>query len=215
MSTNPIVFIVDDDRSSRESARALVATLGLPTRAFASAEEFLNAYQGEPGCLITDLRMPGMSGVELLDAMADRGRTIPVVVVSGYAEVPVTVELMLRGAVTVLEKPCRNNDLWKAVRTAVQLDAESRLISDARREIKDRIDRLTDEERCVMRLIVDGQANKTIATRLDLSLRTVEARRRTVLARMQVESVARLVQDVMFANDCQRLPSPLASSASS
>lgn len=199
-SPKPMVFVVDDERQVRESIVALVETMGIVTRTYSSTEEFLSSYTGEAGCVITDLRMPGRSGMELLTTLNDRGWGIPVVVVSGFVDVPVSVEVMQQGAINCLEKPFRANDMWNAIRQALQRDAETRRENELRREINRRIDLLSPEERSVMELIVDGLSNKAVALRMGLGLRTVETRRHTIFEKMEVDSVARLVQAVMLAN---------------
>lgn len=200
----PIIFIVDDDEHSRVSVGAMVATMGLKARTFASAEEFLNAYDGEAGCLVSDLRMPGRSAVELLQLLHQRDQMLPTIVISAYAEISVTVEAMRHGAITLLEKPYRDNEMWNAIREALLQDGEHRVSVEERRTIRGRLEQLTLQERSVMDLVLNGFLNKEIAKRLGVSLRTVESRRQHILEKMQVNSVARLVQDVMVANDGQR-----------
>ena len=199
-----LVNIVDDDRDSRESIAALAGSLKLATRVFASAEEFLDCYRGEPGCLITDVRIQGMSGLDLLKTLNDQEWGIPVIVVSAFAETSVVVEAMQRGALTFLEKPYGESDLWNAIRAAVQHDSEFRCEHEERREIRSRLDQLNAGEQSVLELLIDGLSNKAISTHLTLGLRTVESRRRSVLQKMQVDSIARLVQDVMIANRGRR-----------
>lgn len=204
MDHRPTVFIVDDDAESRDSVRTLIGVLDVPVKIFISAEEFLEAYDGEPGCLVTDLRMPGLSGVELLEQLQERDQLLPSIVISGYADVAVSVEAMKRGALTFLEKPYREHELWNAVRTALAADLRTCASRKERNEIRSRLANLSPDERTVMELIVEGMPNKMIAVQLDLGLRTVEARRRTILSKMGVESIAKLVRDVMLANDLQR-----------
>tara|TARA_R110002072_G_scaffold302999_1_gene490983 strand:- start:189 stop:830 length:642 start_codon:yes stop_codon:yes gene_type:complete len=203
-TTEPAVFVVDDDSRSRESVQAMVGSMNLKAHTFASAEEFLDRYSGEPGCLVTDLRMPGRNAVELIDALRERGFHLPAIVITAYADVPVTVEAMQRGAITLLEKPYRGNDLWNAIRFAIQQATESQERFEERRAIQARLDQLTAQEKSVMGLVIDGAPSKTIARRLDMGIRTVEARRRSILDKMHVDSFTRLAQDIVIANDGQR-----------
>ena len=204
METEFLVNIVDDDNGSRESISELLCSLNLATRTFPTAEEFLAEYDGAPGCLITDLRMPAMSGLELLVVLRERSYEIPVIFVSGFAETSVVVDVMQRGALTFLEKPYCQNELWNAVRAAVKHDADSRSEREEREEIESRLNSLNGDEQAVLELLIEGYSNKRIAQHLDIGLRTAESRRRAVLTTMQVDSVARLVQDVMILNSGHR-----------
>lgn len=176
----------------------------LNTRTFSCGEDFLDAYRSELGCLVTDLRMPGISGTELLRELKVRHFDLPAVVISAFAEIPVTVEAMQLGAMTLLEKPYHENDLWNAVRNALQVAVRMRQERSEIREIRKRLQLLTPDEEAVMQLVVMGVPNKQISQQLDIGLRTVEARRRRILEKMNVESVAMLVQDVMLANQGAR-----------
>jgi FixJ family two-component response regulator len=198
MTEQATVFVVDDDQASRESVRSLVGPMGVRSELFSSAEEFLEAYDpSRPGCLVTDLRMLGMSGVELQEKLNSMGIRIPTIVMSAYADVPVTVRAMQQGAMTLLEKPCRGMELWDAIRKALRQDAQTRQAESNRREIKQRLETLTDQEREVLDLVVSGDLNKVIAKKLDVSLRTVEARRKRIFEKTQTSTVAELVQLVM------------------
>lgn len=203
--SDQIVFIVDDDENSRDSVGAMISTMGLPSQLFDSAEQFLEFYNGESGCLISDLRLPGLNAVELLDALHSRKHRLPTIVISAFAEVPVAVEVMRRGAITLLEKPYHENELWDAVRAGLKQDAKVRVESEDCHRIRTRMGTLTDGERDILQLMVDGLPNKAIKHRMELSIRTVEKRRRMVFEKMQVESVAHLVQEVFVANGCRRL----------
>jgi RNA polymerase sigma factor (sigma-70 family) len=199
VESDPAVFVVDDDEMARDSVCALVHSMGLPARAFASAESFLAAYAGEPGCLVTDVRMLGMSGTELQEQLARADVPLPVIVITGFATTPLTVQAVQRGAVTVLEKPCSDQELWDAIRKGLAQDAESRQQRARRRELQNRIDQLTPQERQVMDRMLAGQPNKSIARALGVSVRTVESRRHNVFEKLRTESVAELVRLVMEA----------------
>lgn len=195
MPVEPTVFVVDDDRPARNSVCALVRSLGLNSQAYSSAEEFIEGYApGQPGCLVTDIRMTGMSGLDLQDELQKRGIELPVIVLTAYPRTASTVRAMKAGAVTLLEKPCNDDELWDAIRNALAQDAARRAESERYSEIQERAAQLTPAERTVMNLIVQGKPNKSIATQLNLSLRTVENRRHDVFAKMGVGSVAELVR---------------------
>ena len=195
MAVEPTVFVVDDDERARKSVCALVCSLGVRAEAFSSAEEFLGRYRpGDPGCLVTDIRMLGMSGLDLQDRLAEQGIRLPVIVLTAYPRTRSTVRAMKAGALTLLEKPYDEEELWDAIRRALTQEAACRAEVQRRREILARLARLTPAERIVMNLIVQGKPNKTIAKQLDLSTRTVESRRHEVFTKMGVESVAELVR---------------------
>jgi two-component system response regulator FixJ len=200
MNNTQTVFVVDDDPSARDSVIELVGSMGIPAEAFASAEEFLQLYEEDrPGCLVTDVRMLNMSGVELLERLADNGSVLPVIVITAFADVPLTVRAMRAGAVTLLEKPCRDQELWESVREALRRDSERRSQFQRVRDIRLRLDSLSDEERQVMELMVTGKANKVIADELVMGLRTVELRRHHLFRKMKADSVAELVELVVEA----------------
>lgn len=200
MTVEPTVYVVDDDPGARESVCALAESMGLRTAGFGSAEEFLGACTGsEAGCLVTDLRMMKMSGLELQQKLLEDGVTLPVILMSGYADVPVAVQAMQTGAVTVLQKPCRQQELWESIRKALDLDQANRQKRTRQQELQERLGRLTPEERAVMDRMVEGKLNKVIAHELDIGLRTVEQRRHNVLRKMEAASLAELVRLVMAA----------------
>lgn len=200
MSTEPTVFVVDDEPSVRESIAALVEPMGVASELFASAEEFLAAYDpSRPGCLVTDVRMMGMSGLELQEQLQVRDIKIPVIIISAYADVPIAVDAMQKGAVTLLEKPCRDQELWDAICRAIARDAAERDKATSRQEILDRLAELTPSEREVMDLMVAGLPNKVIAKRLDVGLRTVETRRHNIFQKLKAKSLADVVRCYLLA----------------
>lgn len=202
--SEPQVFIVEDDPHSRAAVNTLVRSMHHPSQTFASAEQFLDVYTGEPGCLVSELMMPGLCAIELLDELRSRDMMLPTIVVSAFAEVSATVEVIRRGAVTLLDKPYHDNDLWDAIEAGLTLNAGARQGHEKRLRIKARMDTLSDNERIVMELILDGLPNKVIAASLDVSVRTIENRRRNVFQKMNVDSVAQLVQNVVFAKESRR-----------
>jgi FixJ family two-component response regulator len=198
MAAEQTVYVVDDDELSRGSVCALARSMGVRAESFSSAEQFLRHYRkGQPGCLVTDVRMLGMSGLELQQRLKDLDIPLPVIVMTAYARIPMSVEAMKRGAVTFLEKPCEENQLWEAIRDALAQDAATRAEFERRDEYRRRLAALTSAEREVMDRVVKGEANKVIAKRLGVSIRTVEARRHEVFRKAQVNSVAELVRLVM------------------
>jgi two-component system response regulator FixJ len=143
--------VVDDDDESRISVSALVRSMGLRSESFGSAEEFLDNYQdGRPGCLVTDVRMRGMSGLALQEQLLQRNISLPVILLTTFARIPMTVQAMKRGAVTLLEKPCEEDQLWEAIRDALDLDADSRETFQIRKEYRRRLAALTPAERDVL-----------------------------------------------------------------
>jgi FixJ family two-component response regulator len=196
----PTVFVVDDDVGSRRTIEAMAAAMGVASASYASAEEFLQSFDArQPGCLVTDLRMPGMSGLELQEKLNEMQIRIPVMLMTAYADVPVTVQAMEQGAIMVLEKPCFDTQLWEALSKALEVDARRREEENARREAQDRLRELTAAERQVLDMVVEGLPNKTIAKRVDVSVRTVENRRQSIFRKLGVTSVASLVQAVLLA----------------
>lgn len=200
MSGEPIIYVVDDDVDSRESACALISQMALKVQSYPSAEAFLAAYNGHrPACLLTDHRMMGMTGVELLETLRSRGITLSVVVMTAFAETDLTVRAIRSGAVTLLEKPFTDTRLWEAIHEALAED-RSHYSDEARlTRINDRLNTLTASESEVLRLVVQGETNKAVALKLGVSVRTVENRRSSIFEKMNVTSVAELVQLVMIS----------------
>ena len=195
MLAEAVVYIVDDDPTALEAVAALVGEMGVTPKTYPSAEAFLADYDGHrPGCLVTDVRMLGMSGVELQEKLAADGVTLSVVVLTAYADTPTTIRAIKGGAVTLLEKPCRDQELWDAIRTALLDDREKTKRESYVAEIRQRFESLSPGERKVMQRIIEGQSNKVIAKRLGLSVRTIEVRRHHVFRKVQADSVAELVR---------------------
>jgi two-component system response regulator FixJ len=196
------VFVVDDDAPARESVCALVQSMGIHARSYPSGEALLSEIGDHSrGCVVSDLRMLGMSGLELQETLQDRGIEIPLILITAYPRTSLTVRAIRRGAVSLLEKPYQDDDLWDAVREALQL-CESRIEKQRERRIlKRRIATLSDKEREVMNLMTEGFANKTIANQLNVSVRTVENRRHDVFHKMKAGSLAELVRMVVSIRD--------------
>ena len=199
-TTGPTVFVVDDDPAARQSVSALVESMGLVAQTFESAEQFLAAFDpSRPGCLVTDFRMLGMSGLELQEALARESIKLPVIVITAYADVPTAVRAMKRGAITLLEKPCHEEELVANIRRAVEMDTTRRQESARVTYFRARLASLSDGEKAVVACLLKGKMNKNISKELDLGLRTVELRRHQIMKKMQVDSVAELVGIVMEA----------------
>jgi two-component system response regulator FixJ len=193
--TTPTVFIVDDDPSMRKSLRWLAESVGLRVETFGTAEEFLTAFDPQrPGCLVLDMRMPGMSGLDLQAELLKRGSTLPVVIVTGHGEVQSAVRAMKSGALAFIEKPFSDQELLDTVRHAIEVDADARTTALASREVEQRFQRLTPRERQVMHLIAAGRANKQIANELKISQKTVEVHRAHVMRKLEATSIAELVR---------------------
>lgn len=195
------VYVIDDDEDARDSMTALLRDATIETIAFASAEEFLRAYGGHrPACVVTDLRMDGMSGQDLLDELHRRGIAIPALVITAHADTPTTVQAIRSGAQTLLDKPCRESDLWEAVQRALDSDRQA-LADEARRaDVRRRLDSLTPAETMVLDRVLAGDPNKVIASKLDIAVRTVEARRQSIYQKLKADSVAEIVQLVVLAD---------------
>jgi len=196
------VFIVDDDRASRRSLSALVESMQLSVEAFASAADFLDAFDSSrPGCLLLDVRMPGIVGLELLERLAEAEIAPPVIFISAAGDVPTVVRVMKAGALDFLEKPCPSQQLWEAVDEGLKRDADNRKRWERTARIRRRIAQLVPGERDVLRMIVQGESNRSMATRLGLSVRTIEVRRAKLMRKMKAESLAELVRLAVAAGN--------------
>jgi FixJ family two-component response regulator len=191
----PVVIIVDDDQSFRTFLSRLVSTIGLKAILYASAEEFLAARPPDgPACLVLDVQMPGLSGLDLQRELARTGHLLPIVFMTGHGDIPMTVEAMKAGAVGFLTKPLRNQDLLDAVKEGISIDREARLRRNDVAELRKRYESLTAREREVFALVVTGSLNKQIALQLGTTERTVKAHRGQMVQKMQADSVADLVR---------------------
>ncbi|MHB8898347.1 MAG: response regulator transcription factor [Thermoguttaceae bacterium] len=192
------VYVVDDDSASRCLIASLLEAIFPNVQPFASAGEFLEAYQdSQPGCLVLDVAMPGMSGLELQKILADRDIQLPIVFLTGHANVQMAVGAMQAGAVNFLEKPFREQDLWDSVRRGFELDRRRRKERMGRSDSEQKVARLAPGEREVLALILEGLFNKEIAAKLNLSIRTVEDRRARLMRKLEVASVVDLVRLTM------------------
>lgn len=191
----PTVFVVDDDEGVRNSLRFLLKSVGLATRALASANEFLEAYKPtQPGCLVLDVRMPGMSGLELQEHLNMRGAVIPVIFITGHGDIPMTVRAMRAGAVEFLTKPLREQDLLEAINVALQRDRARREQEEKFHKLSALFETLNQREREVMSFVTAGLMNKEVAAEIGLSEVTVKVHRHNLMAKLGARSLAELVR---------------------
>jgi len=196
------VFIVDDDEAIRDSLQWLLESHGLLVRHYASAQAFLDACDSTlSGCLVLDVRMPDMSGLELHEKLGERGITWPVVFITGHGDVPMAVSALKRGAVDFIEKPFRDDEMLNLIRKCLATDAEQRVRQGRDAVVRGRSASLTEREREVMKLIVGGNLNKEIADQLGISVKTVEVHRSRVMDKMAARTVADLVQFSVVLGD--------------
>jgi FixJ family two-component response regulator len=190
-----IVFVVDDDERMRQSLKNLIGSVGLRVEAFASAQEFMRSkLMDVPGCLVLDVRLPGLSGLDLQKRMADAGIAIPIIFITGHGDIPMTVRAMKAGAVEFLTKPFRDQDLLDAIQQALERDRIAREQRAEIEELRGRLDSLTPREREVMGLVVAGLLNKQIAGELGTSETTIKIHRHQVMEKMGAGSLAELVR---------------------
>ena len=190
-----VVFVIDDDASMRDAVSRLLNAVGLTVQTFASAREFLAGRLPDvPGCAVLDVRLPGLSGLDLQREMVERGIHIPVIFITGHGDIPMSVQAMKAGAVEFLTKPFRDQDLLDAVRSGIQLDRQGRKERAELAELRDGLRQLTPREREVMSLVVAGLLNKQIALRLGASEKTIKIHRGHVMQKMRADSLADLVR---------------------
>lgn len=198
MSEQPTAYVVDDEESIRSLWEWLLASNGIAVRSFGSAAAFLQSYRsGDAGCLVLDVRLPGMSGPELQDYLRREGIGIPIVFMSAHGDVRTAVNAMKGGAVDFIQKPFDYREALAIVRRAFERDVQERERAARRAQLAERLAALTERERGVLQRIVEGKANKVIAAELDISVKTVEAHRAKVMEKMAVDSVAELVQRII------------------
>jgi len=199
MNDRPTVYIVDDDPSVCDSLSWLLESENLVTRIFFSAEEFLDAYRREwSGCITLDVRMPGMSGLELQECLKQKCNSLPVIIITAHADVPMAIRAMKAGAFDFIEKPFLDEQLLDCIRRAIETGNRSRHEQDQRLEIKQHYTTLTPRERQVIQMVVTGMANKVIAADLGLSTKTIEVHRSRIMSKMKARSLSQLVRMAMM-----------------
>ena len=200
MAVEPVVHIIDDDDAARELLAFLLGTAGVPVRTYDLAVAFVNALpEASAGCVVTDVRMPGMTGMELLNHLRERGIGLPVIVITGHGDVPLAVEAMKLGAADFIEKPFDDEVLLASVRAALDKRLEDRERDAKRIEIKEKFAALSPRERQVLDGLIAGNPNKTIAFDLGISPRTVEVYRANLMTKMDANSLSELVRLAIVA----------------
>ncbi|WP_089726115.1 response regulator transcription factor [Candidatus Thiosymbion oneisti] len=202
----PTVFVVDDDQAMRSSLKWLIESIGMQVKTYGSADEFLSSYfPGRAGCLLLDVRMPGMSGLDLQAHLAREDSWLPVIIITGHGDVSMAVKAMKSGAVDFIEKPFHDEALLTSIRNALEFDEKQRALQSRRAEIAVRLAELTPREHEVMEMVTEGRANKEIATVLGVSAKTVEAHRARVMDKMGASSLAELVRMALTAGGDEQL----------
>lgn len=204
MTKIPTVFVVDDDPTMRHSMSRLLQEVNIHVQTYATARDFLNAYEpDQPGCLLVDVRMPGMSGIDVHKHMVAKGYTIPVIIATGHADVPMAVDALKRGAFDFVEKPLRAQPLLDLVRRALAKDQDERGVAVEKKELLDRYAKLTPRETEVVDFIVEGLTNKAIAQKLGVSSQAIDARRARTMEKLKVASVPELVRVAVKVREWQ------------
>lgn len=190
-----LVFVIDDDASMREAIGRLLHATGLTVRTFGSAREFLSTRLPDiPACVVLDVRLPDLSGLDLQREMVERGIHVPIIFITGHGDIPMSVQAIKAGAVEFLTKPFRDQDLLDAVRSGIQVDRKARKERAELAELREHHQQLTQREREVMSLVVEGLLNKQIALRLGTSEKTIKIHRSHVMQKMHADSLAELVR---------------------
>ena len=193
--SEPTVFVVDDDEDVRESLSLLIEMVGLKVQMYGSAQHFLADYDpAQAGCLVLDVRMPGMSGLELQSKLAAEGVGLPIIIITGYGDVPMAVDALRMGAVNFIEKPFRDQVLLDSVQKAIEIDVQSRLEQCEQADIETKLSLLTPREQQILDLLVTGKSSKMIAYELGISQKTVSFHRAHILEKVGVDSVLELAR---------------------
>jgi RNA polymerase sigma factor (sigma-70 family) len=193
--SKPTVFVVDDDEEVRSALKLLFESVGLPVICYPSAVDYLQHFDAFlPGCLVVDIRMPGMSGLNMQEKLAEFPLHPPVIIITGHGDVPMAVRAVQAGAVNFIEKPFRDQILLDSVHRAIEIDAERRGEASRLTEIREHLDQLTPREKEVLDLVISGMRNKNISQQLGITLSTVEAHRSRVMEKMQAESLSHLMR---------------------
>lgn len=194
MDESPTVFVVDDEVGMRKSLQYLIESAGLPVQTFESATSFLNSLSSPcAGCLLLDIRMPGMSGMELQQNLYDSGNKIPIILITAHGEIRSAVQAMSLGAFDYIEKPVDGDLLINRIKLAIELDGQTRKKSESKKAFLERLEKLTRREREVYELVITGKQTKHVAADLDLSFKTVESHRSNIMRKMEVKSITELI----------------------
>jgi FixJ family two-component response regulator len=199
MSNDAIVFIVDDDEAVRQSTAWLIESIGLKVMTFTCADDFLENYNNQPGCIVMDVRMPGMSGLEAQEEMKNRGMSLPLIFITGHGDVPMAVRALKRGAFDFIEKPFNDQLLLDSIQRGLKYNNEAIEFLIENESINKRITSLTPREHEVMLRVTEGKPNKVIAHELNVSIKTVEVHRARMMEKMEANSVAHLVKTTIQA----------------
>jgi FixJ family two-component response regulator len=209
MHDNPTVYVVEDDDAVRDSLQMVLESVGYKVFPYPNGNSFLDAWHADmSGCLLLDIRMPGINGMELQRKLTERNSILPIIFITGHGDVPMAVEAMQHGAFDFVQKPYREQELLEKIEHAIALDRDNRQGLQERQSIRARIESLTPRELDVLRLMVEGRANKVIAADLDISQRTVEIHRARVMEKLEARSLAHLVRMVMAVGDDSLLAPP-------
>ena len=202
MKCEPTVFVVDADESTREAVCNLASTMNLPCQVFASGHEFLDAYDpSQPGCLVLEVKIPGVNGFQIQERLADQGAVLPLVFLTAQATVSIAVRAMRAGAVHFLEKPFRDHELWDTIQEAIQVDKEQRSAWIQQQELKERTAQLTSDEQMVFEMIAEGRSKKYMANKMGVCVRTVEIRQTQLMRKLRAKSALDLLRFALVAND--------------
>ncbi len=217
MSTKTQVFIVDDDSAMRRSLEAVVSSLGLHAQCFQSAEEFLETPEAHAGtgCLLADMRLPGMSGLELLDQLPLTSGCFETIIITAFAETELTVRAIRSGAMTVLEKPVRDHEICANIQLAIEKIQQKIKCLEETQDARRRFESLNDDEVQILEMLMAGKPNKAMASQLKVSTRTIENRRRQLYEKMNVQSVPELVRMVVELRSMKKSNTPVARKSNS
>lgn len=203
-ASKPAIFVVDTDPATCEAVQEMAATMNLGCAVYASGQDFLGAYRPSwTGCVVLELRLPGISGLQIQEYLVARGSLLPLIFVSGQATVPTAVRVMRAGALCVLEKPVREHELWDAVDEAILLNRQRIELSLRRDRERDLVESLTQKERQVLRLLAEGKSKKMIAKELEVCVRTIENRRNQLMQKLGATSLAELVRYALAVPDAE------------
>jgi FixJ family two-component response regulator len=196
-----IVFIVDDDASVRDSLRWLIESVQLKVECYATAQEFMDEYQGQQtGCVVLDVRMPGISGLDLQEELRQQGFVLPVIIITGHADVPMAVRAFKSGVFDFIEKPFNDQHLIDRIQQAIEKSRSQVISLQRRQEARGRLKKLSSREKQVLDCIVAGSSNKKMARELDISIKTIETHRANLMSKMKAGSVSELVRVALLAS---------------